>query len=217
MKNHDFEARVKEHKDINNNLAVPLYRKFCKEYELNFHFADEKSIVDHDKLMSILHDEHSLHDEALSLFNFVNKSYHPFKNGLVSFVYTTPLDFDYDNLGLDEIAQEMENKDAAIKKLENQSLIYTYIAVISTLILTIVVSINITDSKTFSILTLPLMIIGFALVMFIPNAIYSRRKKVEQQKFDKKLSELKQELEHISIRYEGDNTKKELIKEAKND
>lgn len=206
MKNLDFESWEKEHKDINNNLAVPLYRKFCKEYELNFHFADEKNIINHDIPFEILHSEMPLHGKALSLFNFVNKPYHPFREGLVSFAYTSWDDFNYDYLGLGEIAQEMENKDIAISKLKNESKFYGAIVLILSLLLTGMIVIKFTD---LDIIVYIALIINVVLLIMIPNFIYLRRRKMEQQKFDKKLSELKLEFQDISIREGRDKTKED--------
>lgn len=204
MKNQDFESWIKEKKDINNNLFVPLYRSFCKAYGLNFHFGDEESDIDHDKLMAIRLDEMPLHGKALSLFNFVNKPYHPFGDGLVSFTYTSWNDFDYKKLDLEEIAQEIESKDIAINKLKNESKFYAVIVLIPSLLLT---GMFITKFTDLNILVILALIINIVLLMIIPNAIYSRGKKVKQQKFDNKLSELKQELQDISIRDEKDKTR----------
>ena len=96
MKYLDFDFWKKEHKDINNNLVVPSYRAFCKTYGIKFHFADESAKdLDPNKRSAIWLEEMPLHGKALSLFNFVNKPYHPFREGLVSFVYTSWDDFDY--------------------------------------------------------------------------------------------------------------------------
>ena len=199
MKNLDIESWEKEHKDINNNLAVPSYRAFCKAYGINFHFGDEIKNFDHNRHPAILLDEMPLHGKALSLFNFVNKPYHPFRDSLVSFVYTSWDDFRYESLSLEEVAREMENKDVAINRLKIESTVYGAIALIYSLLLTGIVVVKVTDIDFFVILAL---IICVVLLMIVPNAIYSRRKKVEQQKFEMKLSELKRELQDISIRDE---------------
>ena len=133
------------------------------------------------------------------MFNFVNKPYHPFRDNLVSFAYTSWDDFKYESLSLEEVAREMENKDVAINRLKIESTVYGAIALIYSLLLTGIVVVKVTDIDFFVILAL---IICVVLLMIVPNAIYSRRKKVEQQKFEMKLSELKRELQDISIRDE---------------
>lgn len=209
MKNLDFEIWKEEHKDINNNLAVPRYRAFCKAYGINFHFEDEIRDFDHNKHPSILLDEMPLHGRALSLFNFVNRPYQSFKNGLVSFTYTSWNDFDYESLSLEEICNLMESKDDLISKLKNDYEIYAGVAFISTLIATLVITSIFTSSRTFSILTPMLIIAEFVLLMVIPNAIYKKRKQIEQRKFNQKLLELKQELKNISNKYESHKVSKD--------
>jgi len=209
MKYLDFETWEKEHKDINNNLAVPSYRAFCKSYGINFHFGDEVRDFDQNKLavplyreLAKLHfDELPLHGKALNLFNFVNKPYHPFRESLVSFAYTSWDDFSYENLNLEEIAKRMENKDIVISKLESKSLIYAGIALLSSLVLTATVIVKVTDSKTSSILAPLSVVIVLTLIFVIAENFYSLKRKIKQQKFDKKLSELKQELKNISDRH----------------
>ena len=199
MKNLNFESWEKEHKDINNNLAVPSYRAFCKTYDIKFHFGDEEYDIHSDKHMAIHLDEMPLHGKALSLFNFVNKPYHPFREGLVSFAYTSWDDFNYENLTLEEIASEMENKEIDIKRLKEESAFYTVVALISSSLLVVLITIKMTYSNILPILA---FIINFALLLIIPQAIYKRKKRIEQRKFDQKLLELKQELKNISDKYE---------------
>lgn len=205
MKYLDFEYWVKEHKDINNNLAVPLYRAFCKAYGINFHFADEKSDIDHDKLIAIHLGEMPLHGKALSLFNFVNKPYHPFEDGLVSFTYTSWDDFGYENLSLEEIGNLMGSKDDIIGELKSDREIYAAIAIISTLIATLTITSIFTNSTTFSMLSLLALLL---IITIMPKTIYKLRKKIEQRKFDRKLLELKQKLKDISDRHGSHNKDK---------
>ena len=202
MKNHDFESLEKEYKDINNNLAVPLYRSFCKAYGISFHFGDEIKNFDKDKHPPILIDEASLHGDALSLFNFINKPYHSFKNKIVSFVYTSWSDFDYEQLSLEEVANEMENKDIILKELQYKSRFYENITSILSFILAIIISIQIYGTNYAALLIPFIIIVSIVLPVMIPQLIYNKRKKIEQSKFEKKLSELQIKLEDISVKYE---------------
>jgi len=200
MKYLDFETWEKEHKDINNNLAIPSYRAFCKAYEINFHFGDETKDFDSNKRSAILIDEMPLHGKALSLFNFVNKPYHPFREGLVSFAYTSWDDFEYKTFDLDEIADMIEKKDEIIKKLKKESLIYGVMVLVPSILLTGIVAVKIVDLDIFATMV---FIATVSLLAAIPNAIYSRKKKSEQRKFDQKLLALKQELKNISDKHES--------------
>lgn len=195
-----FDSWVKERKDINNNLVVPLYRDFCKRFGIKFHFGDEINDFDPNKHPSILHDEMPLHGKAMDLFNFFfNSLYHPFRDGLVSFRFTDwGGDFDYEYLTLDQIADEMEKKDIALNKNKSESNFYATVALISSLLLTVSITIMFTKSNILPILV---TCVVFLLLIVIPQKIYSRKKRVEQENFDRKLTELKQELKAISIKY----------------
>lgn len=199
MKNNDFESWVKEHKDINNNLAVPAYRSFCKAYEINFHFGDEIVDFDRNKHPPILLDEMPLHGEALSLFNFKNKPYHVFKNHLISFVYTDWSDFDYEKLTLDEISNQLEKRDADIKMLKYKNKFFSTLASWSTsLLLTIIVS-RISNSNILAIIT---FVVSLTLISLIPQYLYERNKSIVVKNFNKKLFDLQANLKKISIKYE---------------
>lgn len=195
-----FEEWLKEKKEINNTLAVPLYRKFCSEYGINFHFIDEKTSFNTDELSSLHLDEMPLHGEAMSLFNFVNRYYHPYKKGLVSFVF---IDwgggFDYEMLPLEKVASEMELKDVDIKRLRYESTTFSMIAVYSTsmlfaLVVDLILKIHILSTVVFiaSLVLLPITVLS----------IYKWREKTEQQKFDRKLLELRRKLKEIYLKHE---------------
>ena len=200
MKFLNFQSWLEENKDINNNLAVPSYRSFCKAYGISFHFGDEIKDFDSNKRSAILLDEMPLHGKALSLFNFVNKPYHTFREGLVSFSYTSWIDFSYETFDLDEIADMLERKNETIKKLKNESLIYGAMVLVLSVMVTGIVAVKIVDLDIFVTIV---FIATVSLLAAMPNAIYSRKKKSEQRKFDKKLSELKQKLKNISDKHES--------------
>lgn len=194
MTNSDFENYIEENKEINNKLAVPLYRQFCKEYGLNFHFGDETrkrgGKIDPGRIIY----EMKLHDEALSLFNFINTHYYPFNGRLVSFYYTSSIDIHYENLTLSEVAVEMENKDIMLKKLEKDSSLYLYIASILFFIVSISLG-SIVFNITSSELLLGLILIaGMVVPMTIMQNIYGIKRKSEQKKFENRISELRKKL-----------------------
>lgn len=195
-----FEDWVEEKKVINNNLAVPLYRKFCSEYGLKLHFGDEIKNFNPDKHAPIVLDETPLHGEAMALFNFVNRYYHPYEKGLVSFVYTDwGGDFDYEILPLEKVASEMELKDVDIKRLKYESATFSTIAVFSTSVLLALIAISITKIQILSIL---IFVGSLVLLPIAVLSIYKRREKTEQHKFDRKLLELQKKLKKIYLKYE---------------
>ena len=74
---------------------------------------------------------------------------------------------------------------------------------ISSSLLVLLITIQITNSGSMaSLLLVLILIINFSLLVLMPQTIYKIRKKCEQQKFDKKLLELQRELKDISVKYE---------------
>lgn len=193
----DFEIYTEEYKEINNNLAVPLYRKFCKEYGLNFHFADEikknGGKIDNNRIFY----EMKLHDEALNLFNYLNTHYYPFRGRLVSFYYETSVDFHYENLTLSEVAVEMENKDIMLKKLEKESTLYLYTISILFFIISIIIGSILSSITRSDLLFYFFLILGLLAPTALFSNIYEIKRKSEYKKFEKRLSELKGKLNNI--------------------
>lgn len=188
----DFRAWAKDKKDINNNLAVFLYRKFCKEYGIKFHFGDEKYSLDKNIIFEIRLKETPLHGQALSLFNFINQPYHAHKGNLVSFIYTSWDNFDYEKINTEEIAKTLSKKESEIAKLESL-FISCYI---TTLIVTFVLAVLIFSSLFF---VLPVIFVVGA----SPWLVYILGEKIKLWRFNRKLNKLKYQLKNISDKYEN--------------
>lgn len=186
---------------INNELAVPLYRAYCKKSGLNFVFPDEqkndKELV-HGKLTEVLHHQMPLHRKSMSLFNFVNAPYHPFDGGLVGFAYTSWDDFSYKYLSPEQVADEMEKKDSELKELEHKSSVYEVLAFISTLILLAFFTLK-ADSWATSFLGIIALFIMFYSFYRMSNPTH-RKKRAEWIEYEKRLESLKQELRNIELK-----------------
>lgn len=78
----EWEAEVRE---LNNDLVVPAYRRFCEELRIPFHFWDQlASAFDPEIALK----EDSLHKEAMDLFNRLKPELVLFKDHVVSFHFT---------------------------------------------------------------------------------------------------------------------------------
>lgn len=201
MKNNDYETWIEDKKDISNNLAVPLYRQFCKEYGLNFHFSDEEYPVDDEKILSIRHEELPLLGKSLALFNFINKPYHKLNGNIVIFTYTSWDDFDFEKFSLEETTNNLEEKDILISKLEHKSIVYQITAILSTVVFVSLIIVNTTSPKISGLLGLFSAFIVATLVTAIAENVYSLKRKVGWRRFNEKLAELKQGLEDVSNRH----------------
>lgn len=201
MKNIDYETWIEEKKNISNNLAVPLYRQFCKKYGLNFHFADEKYAIDNDKLLSIREEELRLLGKSLALFNFVNKPYHKLVDSIVSFTYTSWDSFNFEKFYLEEITNNLEEKDILIDRLESKIVVYQVVAILSTALLVDLIIVNVTSPKISGFLGLFSAILITSLLVVIAENLYSLKRKIEWRRFNDRIAKLKQELENITNRY----------------
>lgn len=75
-----------EFKEINNELVVPEYRRFCDEFNLPFHFADE--LPPGSIPSEILRKELRLHQEAMDIFNEVKPAFASFKGDVIAYRFT---------------------------------------------------------------------------------------------------------------------------------
>ncbi len=72
-----------EIKELNDELVVPAYRRFCRENGLKFHFQDGELRGRRDR--RIFEEEFKLQHEAMTLFNRLKPEYHLQGNQVVSF------------------------------------------------------------------------------------------------------------------------------------
>lgn len=193
----DFETWANDKKHIGECIAVPLYRTFCKENQLNFHFADKKyKGITSEQYTSLLLKEMPIHSSALTLFNSKNKQYHPIDNQIVSFMYSSWDDFDYQRYTLPEISNMLSEKDERIKLLRLQASIYSYLALTSCLVAT-TISINQLRSRTLLIAGLLIVIMITAL---LPHQIEKHLSKRDKWLFQKKIKNIQEQLAQIQAK-----------------
>jgi len=105
----DIEKWEKERQELNNELIVPAYRRFCKEFNLPFHFWDELPEGSHNAKISLA--ENTLHREAMNLFNRLKPQFVIFKDRIVTFRFEDWAgDFKYKTWSIDNFLDETSNK-----------------------------------------------------------------------------------------------------------
>ncbi len=185
-------------KNVGIHLAVPLYRGFCKENRLNFHFADEKySGVSSDQLTQLLLEEMALHGSALSLFNYKNKKYHTLDNQIVSFSYNSWDDFNIERYSIPEVCDMLIKKDEEINRLKLQADIYGPFALISSIVSTIVI-VRQLNNPTLLAATVLVVTITIAL---LPSFIQKYRVIKDATMYKNKIIDLQSKLAKIHTKY----------------
>ncbi|MBC8555927.1 MAG: hypothetical protein H8D23_40460 [Candidatus Brocadiales bacterium] len=120
-----YKETEEEYNCLNNELAVPAFRKFCKENGLLFHFWDELS---KDKFDPEVGDkELDLLQEALELFNRLKPELNYFKGKIVRFQYTSWDEFDYDIWEMDDFLSFVSDEIKYVKFLQRKPLLGLFI------------------------------------------------------------------------------------------
>jgi hypothetical protein len=114
-----FTQAEQEYRELNNELVVPAYRRFCEEFNLPFHFWDElpKDFFDPE----ISHAEFQLHKEAMNLFNKLKPELALFKDNVVRFQFTSwDGTFSYDLWPIHDFIEKVSDELFYLKNLENR-------------------------------------------------------------------------------------------------
>jgi endogenous inhibitor of DNA gyrase (YacG/DUF329 family) len=122
----DFEYLVEEHKKLNNELVIPLFRNFCREYGLNFHFWDELPEGLYDP--KIADKEFELVNEAMDLFNRLKPEFSFFRGKIVRFKFTSwDGDFKYVTWVMEEFLELISNELSYLRSLTENILLRYFI------------------------------------------------------------------------------------------
>ena len=107
-----------EYKELKNELVVPAFRKFCREYNLLFHFKDE--FAEEAAYHAVIGlGELKLHWEAMKYFNLLKPELVEFKNNVVRYKFIDrDGTFSYDLMPIDEYLTESSDKSFYLGKLE---------------------------------------------------------------------------------------------------
>jgi len=114
-----FAEGEKEYRELNNELVVPAYRRFCEELNLPFHFWDELPKDSFDPEIS--HDEFELHKKAMDLFNKLKPELVLFKDKVVRFQFTSwDGSFSYDVWPIQDFIEKVSDELFYLKNLEKR-------------------------------------------------------------------------------------------------
>jgi hypothetical protein len=115
-----FTQAEEEYRELNNELVVPAYRRFCEELNLPFHFWDELPKDSFDPEIS--HGEFELHKEAMDLFNKLKPELVLFKDNIVRFQFTSwDGTFSYDLWPIHDFIERTSDELFYLKNLEKRS------------------------------------------------------------------------------------------------
>lgn len=116
----DISAQAEEeYQDLNNELVVPAYRRFCEEFNLPFHFWDELPKDSFNPEISDI--ELDLHKEAMDLFNKLKPELLLFKDKIVRFQFTSwDGTFSYDLWPIHDFIEKTSDELFYLKNLENR-------------------------------------------------------------------------------------------------
>lgn len=117
--NNIFQEAETEYRELNNELVVPAYRRFCEELHLPFHFWDELPKDAFDSEISLK--EFELHNEAMDIFNRLKPDLASFKNSVVRFQFSSSDgDFKYTKWSIQDFLEEIADDLFYLKNLEHR-------------------------------------------------------------------------------------------------
>ncbi|MCD6569546.1 MAG: hypothetical protein J7L53_02460 [Deltaproteobacteria bacterium] len=130
----------KEYRELNNELVVPAYRRFCEELNLPFHFWDELPKDSFDPEIS--HGEFELHKEAMDLFNKLKPELVFFKNKIVRFQFTSwDGSFSYDAWPIQDFIEKVSDELFYLQNLENRFKIVSSISAFGSFLLVFIATV----------------------------------------------------------------------------
>jgi hypothetical protein len=115
----EFLQAEKEYREINNELVIPAYRRFCEELGLSFHFWDELPVDSFDP--EIAQGESALQEGAMNLFNRLKPELVLFKDKIVKFQFTSwDGTFTYSSWSIQEFLEQTSDELFYLKRLERR-------------------------------------------------------------------------------------------------
>ncbi|HPN32643.1 MAG TPA: hypothetical protein PKY81_16950, partial [bacterium] len=172
----DLIQGMDKDRNINNELAVPAFRKFCRDNNLNFHFQDE--LPKSSQVPEISIKEFPLIQRALELFNFLHPRYYYYKGDIISFDFSGLFqDMVAEKYTLDSFISKMDQTTKSVEILEktlnrqknNMNKVMMY-AVAVTIIIALIIS-------AFSLFLIEVKILGviiFLVFFTVPLIILNK-------------------------------------------
>ena len=98
-KNEDwYSAHEKRYKELNNELVIPDYEKFCIDKKIQIPSMNDAL----QSKFSGLKKHNELSENSLNLYNKIKRKYHFFKSRIVMFHFSTTSDFTYNEFSVEE-------------------------------------------------------------------------------------------------------------------
>lgn len=116
MNINDLKNWQEEQTELNNKLAVPEYRKFCRENDLKFHFWDELPNVKFDPEIALK--EQKLHKEALNCFNNLKPRFSFFNNKIYSYHFNGLEEVEFDSWEIEDFLNQSFEQNNRVSGLE---------------------------------------------------------------------------------------------------
>lgn len=107
-----------EYRELNNELVVPAYRKFCRDHDLPFHFWDELAPDAHDPAINLK--EFSLHHEAMNLFNRLKPDVVLYNGRVIRFQFDSWDSFRYSSWPVNQFLEEACDSICHARQLERR-------------------------------------------------------------------------------------------------
>lgn len=115
----ELEQLQDEYQQLNNELVVPWYRRFCREYGLPFHFWDELPGEEFDP--KVAEAELLLHKKAMDLFNHLKPEVTLFKDKIVRFQFKSwDGEFSYTTWSVNEFLAKASDELFYLRNLEER-------------------------------------------------------------------------------------------------
>jgi len=116
---------------LNNEIVMPEYNNFLEKHGIDLSILTDKS----QDITDPLYDRFKFHERCLNVFNKAKKHFYFHRGKIVTFYFTTILDFKYNEWTIDEFLKDSGEVIDDIEILKSKLKIYNYISAALTLIL----------------------------------------------------------------------------------
>lgn len=196
----DFVKREQEMIRLNNEVAVPAYRKFCKENNLNFHFWDELS--NEEKNSDLRYEELELHKEAMYCFNNLKPRFILHRNKIYEYCFDEwSRNISFNSWEVEEFLKQSDEFSIKISNLKKQlDWALSFIAIV-VVIISFGLAILLAYLFFGSVLASVGFVLGFLIPLFLFYIIGKKYFSASLNEDNKSLAEVKEKLEKLKLRF----------------
>jgi len=196
----DFVKRDQEMIRLNNEVAVPAYRKFCKENNLNFHFWDELSEEEYN--FDIRYKELELHKEAMNCFNILKPRFILHENKIYEYYFDEwRWKISFNSWEVEEFLKQSDEFSIKISYLKKQlDWALSFIGIVAVIIS---VGLAVLFAYLFfgSVLASVGFVLGFLIPLFLFYIISKKYFSSPVNEDNKKIVEVNEKLEKLRLRF----------------